>query len=395
MRGAAPVVSSLLVAFACSGQPDGVETVLVHEEIGEAEGIVSLLAFAGYAEDGSSDPRFDWVHPFQRQTGCAVEVRYVDSGEEVARLLTRADAGFDGATVPGDTAGELISTGAVAAVDPALFPAWPQVLAPLRNDGRHFISDGKVFGVPALYGPNFLLYQSKVVAPAPTSWDVVFEPDTPYAGRIAMLDSPMAIADAALYLATRSPELGIRDPYALTPAQLDAAAALLDDQEDRVALYWSLFTDLVEAFGEGRTAVGAGWPIALSLLEIDDVPVAAAEPVEGMTGWADTWMISAHAPHPDCMLRWMRWTLNANVQADTAIWYGGAPSNLRACTVIERELGEIVDPAVDLRFGRCGDREFLGGLALWRMPTVDCGDGRGRACTGLSAWQRRWRSIRD
>jgi hypothetical protein len=48
-----------------------------------------------------------------------------------------------------------------------------------------------------------------------------------------------------------------------------------------------------------------------------------------------------------------------------------------------------------LRFGRCGDEAFLSSLALWRMPTVDCGDARGRSCTGLPAWLLRWRSIRD
>ena len=44
----------------------------------------------------------------------------------------------------------------------------------------------------------------------------------------------------------------------------------------------------------------------------------AVEPVEGMTGWADTWMISANAPHPNCMLQWMDWTMQADVQAGSA-----------------------------------------------------------------------------
>lgn len=403
MRGSRAIVAALaatlLLAVSC-GTEDEAETsadpIVVLDEIGESEGELSLLALAGYVEDGSSDTEFDWVTPFQRESGCAVRVRYVDSGEEVVQLLTREDAEFDGASVPGDVAGELISAREVAAVDPAIIPAWNRVLEPLRADNAgHYVVGEHVFGVPALYGPNFLMYDTKQVDPEPTSWDVVFEPDTPYAGRIAMFDSPMAIADAALYLAARDPELEIDDPYALTIEQLDAATALLEDQAPRVGLYWSFFTDAIQAFGEGKVVVGSAWPIALSLLEIQERPVAALVPAEGITGWADTWMVAADAPHPNCMLRWMGWTLSAEVQAEMALWYGGAPSNGRACELIRRELGDFADLADGLRFGRCGDEEFLGSLALWRTPTVDCGDARGRACTGAPAWRSRWSSVRD
>lgn len=389
----------ILVSAACDGdeeEPVGTTAPVVEiDDIGEGEGRLNLLAFAGYAEDGSSDPEFDWVRPFERSTGCAVNVRYVDSGEEIVGLLAReGEEAFDGASVPGGTAGELIAAGEVAAVDPELFPGLGQVLEPLRTDNaRHYVVGEHTFGVPALYGPNLLLYDTEEVVPAPLSWDVVLEPDTPYAGRIAMFDGPMSIAQAALYLASREPVLGIDDPYALTPPQLEAAAALLQDQHERVGLYWRLFTDSLDAFRDGEVVLGMAWPVTLSLLELDDHAVAAAEPVEGMTGWADTWMIAADAPNPNCMLRWMRWTLSAEVQAEMALWYGGAPSNGRACGFIRDRLGDFSELADTLRFGRCGDEQFLASLALWRVPTVDCGDDRGRTCTGIAAWRARWQQI--
>jgi putative spermidine/putrescine transport system substrate-binding protein len=399
-RAIAASAVALLLAAACdSGEepaPVAPGPAHVFDDIGEPEGEVSLLAFAGYVEDGSSDPEFDWVLPFQRATGCAVEVRYVDSGDEIVRLLSREEPEYDGATVPGDAAGELIAERAVAAVDPAMFPAWEDVLEPLRGENaKHYVVDGDVYGVPALYGPNLLVYETERVTPAPESWEEVYESDTPYAGQIAMLDTPMSIADAARYLAAHEPDLGIEDPYALTPTQLDAAVALLDDQEPRVGLYWSLLPDAVDAFREGEVVLGAAWPIVLNLLDSYDLPFDAAEPAEGMTGWADTWMIAVDAPHPNCMLLWMRWTMSAKVQAEMAMWYGGAPSNGRACDLIRDELGRFADVVDTLRYGRCGDESFLASLALWRMPTVDCGDERGRTCTGLPAWRLRWRAVRD
>jgi putative spermidine/putrescine transport system substrate-binding protein len=386
----------LLLAVACGSDeapPPVRGPAEVLDQIGDAEGSLSLLAYAGYVEDGSSDPDFDWVGPFESATGCAVQVRYVDSGDEIVRLLDRQDSGYDGAAVPGDAAGELIAARRVAAVDPALFPAWGQVLAPLR-DAPHYVVDGDVYGVPALYGPNLLVYQSQRVDPNPTSWDVVFGADTAYAGQIAMIDSPMSIADAALYLEAHDPELGIEDPFALTPRQLIAATRLLRDQHSRVGLYWSLLPDAVDAYRQGTVVVGETWPFVLSSLKIDELPFNAADPSEGMTGWADTWMVAVDAPHPNCMLLWMRWTLNARVQADMALWYGGAPSNGDACALIRKQLGQFADEVDTLRYGRCGDVAFLDSLALWRMPTVDCGDDRGRACTGLPAWRLAWRSVR-
>lgn len=389
----------VLVSAACgeeAEEPAGTTApVEVIEDIGEGEGRLNLLAFAGYAEDGSTDPQVDWVRPFERSTGCDVRVRYVDSGEEIVALLAReGEEAFDGASVPGDTTGELIANGEVVAVDPELFPALGQVLEPLRTENaRHYVVGEHTFGVPALYGPNLLLYDADEVVPKPASWNVVLEPDSPYAGRIAMIDGPMAIAQAALYLASREPELEIDDPYALTAPQLDAAAALLLEQHDAVGVYWRLFTDSLDAFRDDDVVVGMAWPVTLSLLEAEDLPVAAADPVEGMTGWADTWMLAADAPNPNCMLRWMRWTLSAEVQAEMAFWYGGAPSNGRACGFIRERLGEFADLVDTLRFGRCGDEQFLASLALWRVPTVECGDGRGRACTGIAAWRARWAEI--
>ena len=68
--------------------------------------------------------------------------------------------------------------------------------------------------------------------PAPTSWDVTFDPAKmePYKGKITAYDGSIYIADAALYLKTHQPDLGITDPYELTQPQFDAAINLLKTQ---------------------------------------------------------------------------------------------------------------------------------------------------------------------
>jgi hypothetical protein len=52
---------------------------------------VHLLAPAGYVEDGSTDPALDSVTPFERRTGCRVDVRVYDEQEDVPAIARRRD----------------------------------------------------------------------------------------------------------------------------------------------------------------------------------------------------------------------------------------------------------------------------------------------------------------
>ncbi len=64
-------------------------------------------------------------------------------------------------------------------------------------------------------------------------------------------------------------------------------------------------------------------------------PVEAIVPTEGMTGWADTWMLSRYAKHPNCMLKWMAWMVTPEVQAQVAEYFGEAPANPKACSILD------------------------------------------------------------
>ena len=67
-------------------------------------------------------------------------------------------------------------------------------------------------------------------------------PTRPYKGKVTAYDSPIYIADAALYLMATKPDLGITNPYALDDNQFDAAVDLLKAQRGNVGEYWSDYT---------------------------------------------------------------------------------------------------------------------------------------------------------
>jgi putative spermidine/putrescine transport system substrate-binding protein len=401
-----------IVAAACgedeptSGASGGaIEPSKTYSTIGEPEGALELIAWAGYVEDGTSEggEDFDWVTPFEDATGCQVNVTYGDTSDEMVTLMRQGGGTvYDGVSASGDASNRLIAGGDVGAIDTSLFPEFANVIGPLNPDGgtndEHYVVDGNVYGTPYMYGPNFLMYNTEQVTPAPTSWDVTFEADSPYAGSITVYDSPIFIADAAMYLMAHNPDLGITDPYELSQEQFDAAVELLKTQAGNVVRPWALYTDEIDGFVDGSMVVGTAWPINLSLAELD-APVDAVIPSEGVTGWADTWMISANAPHPNCMLKWMDWTMQPDVQAEVAVWYGAAGSNTLSCDATRDLLvefyGKGADAAVDtVRYGNCGNVEFLDSIHLWKTPLPQCGDDRGDVCIDYSGWTQAWTEIR-
>ena len=55
--------------------------------LGNGEGQLNLIAWAGYAENGSNDKTVDWVTPFEQQTGCKVNVKLGNTSDEMVQLM--------------------------------------------------------------------------------------------------------------------------------------------------------------------------------------------------------------------------------------------------------------------------------------------------------------------
>jgi putative spermidine/putrescine transport system substrate-binding protein len=362
---------------------------------GPGEGALNIIIWGGYAEDGSNVKEYDWVHAFEAQTGCTVQSKVGNTSDEMVSLLRQGGGSlYDGVSASGDATNRLIANGDVAAIDPSQIPGFGDI-APFLQNAPHYTVNGVHYGVPHGWGGNSLMYRTDIVTPAPTSWNVVFDPTAskPYQGKITAYDSPIYIADAALYLKTTNPSLGITDPYELTQDQLDAAVTLLKQQRPWVGKYWSLFSDEIDNFKSGATVVGTTWPYQVNTLKGMSVKVNAVVPSEGMTGWADTWMMSSKAQHPNCMLKWMAWMLTPEVQAQVAEYFGEAPANPKACKYLDAIYGSYGLKNFCSAY-RVTDPSFYSKIAFWKTPLPDCGDSRGQTCTDYSVWTQKWTEIK-
>jgi len=304
-------------------------------EIGPGEGRLDIVAWPGYIERGETMAEFDWVTSFEEATGCMVNVKTANTSDEMVALMN--EGGFDLVTASGDASLRLIAGKRVQPVNLDLIPSWDTVDDRLKN-APWYVVDGVHYGVPYMWGPNVLMYSTEVFSDTPpSSWNVVFEemnlPDgQTNAGRVQAYDGPIHIADAAQYLMYHQPELGITSPYELNQDQYNAALDLLRAQRKLVSRYWhDAFIQIDDFKNEGMAASGS-WPFQVNLLQGDDAPVASVIPQEGATGWADTTMMHAEAPHPNCAYMWMEHTLSSNLMSDLSVWFGANPGVPAACT---------------------------------------------------------------
>jgi putative spermidine/putrescine transport system substrate-binding protein len=356
--------------------------VPMQKSVGPGEGAVSILAWPGYAEDGSTDKSVDWVTPFEKATGCKATVKYFNTSDEAVNLMKGGQ--YDVVSASGDATLRLIASGDVAPVNTDLVPNYRDV-APFLKQQQFNSVKGQMYGIPHGWGANLLMYRKQDVRPAPTSWSAVFDDASKYAGKVTAYDSPIYIADAALYLMKHQPALGIKDPYALDEKQLTAAVNLLKKQKANISEYWSDYTKEVSAFKSGSSVIGTTWQVIANLTNAE-TPVGAVLPSEGATGWSDTWMVSSKSQHPNCAYKWMDYIISPKANAQVAEYFGEAPANLKACQ-------QTSDKNFCAGY-HADDAAYAARLHYWTTPIKQCLDGRKVTCTDYAEWTQKWLEIK-
>jgi len=353
--------------------------------VGQGEGKLSVLAWPGYAENGSTDPTINWVGPFEQQTGCKVAVKTFATSAEAVQLFATGE--YDVISASGDASLRLVYGDRVQPVNTALVPNYADIFPDLKDKPWNSVN-GVSYGVPHGRGANLLLYNKAANPTPPASWKDMWDANSPAKGKISPYDDAIYIADAAVYLMATQPDLGIKNPYALDQKQFDAATTLLKQQKPLVAEYWGDYVKQGQGLASGSIAQGQGWQLTANLANADGDKVGTTKPKEGATGWSDTWMVKKDTANVNCSYQWLNYIVSPQVNAQIAEYFGEAPANEKSCALTENK-----EHCAQFHAEETG---FWNDVYYWTTPTANCLDGRtDTKCIAYDDWVKAWSQLRS
>jgi putative spermidine/putrescine transport system substrate-binding protein/spermidine/putrescine transport system substrate-binding protein len=264
---------------------------------------LSLLVWEGYADESA-------VRAFEESHHCKVKASYMGSSDElVAKLRGGSASNYDVISPSSDVAASLARTGLAAPLDLAKLPSYSQLSAKLR-DLPLVKTNGQIYGVPFMWGPNPLLYDTTVFAQPPDSWAIFWDPK--YKGKISVWDDLSTVYMAAQILGYDKP-----DPshlYNLTDDELAAVKKKLIELKPNIRKMWSTGGELTNLFQNHEIVLAMGWPLNTNDLRKLNFPIGETIPKENTTGWIDHLMITAASSNKELAHAFLEYMIEANTQ---------------------------------------------------------------------------------
>lgn len=300
------------------------------------EETLSLLVWEGYA-----DPAF--VRAFEEAHHCKVVASYMGSSDElVAKLRGGSASNYDVISPSSDVAGMIASTGLAAPLDLAKLPAYSQLSAKLRALPL-VKANGRTYGVPFMWGPNPLLYDTTAFPQPPGSWAVFWDPQ--HKGKVSVWDDLSTVYMAAQILGYDKP-----DPaqlYNLNDAQLAEVKKKLLALKPNVRKMWTSGGELTNLFQNHEVAAAMGWPLMTNQLRKLNFPIGETIPKENTTGWIDHLMITAASERKELAHAFLAYMIEARTQKKVTDVTGYVPANPAAAqfmTAGEKKSLHLDDP---------------------------------------------------
>jgi spermidine/putrescine transport system substrate-binding protein len=299
---------------------------------------LSLLVWEGYA-----DPSF--VRAFEEAHHCKIVASYMGSSDElVAKLRGGSASNYDVISPSSDVAAMIARTGLAAPLDLSKLPSYPQLSEKLR-DLPLVKSDRKVYGVPFMWGPDPLLYDTSYFSQPPDSWSVFWDPRLK--GKVSVWDDLSSVYMAAQVLGYDKP-----DPsqlYNLNDAQLEAVKAKLIALKPNIRKMWASGGELTNLFQNHEIVIAMGWPLTTNqLLQADrNFPIGETIPRENTTGWIDHLMITSAGTHKDLALAFLEYMIEAKTQkavTEVTHYTPANPSAAQFMTDAEKNSLHLDDP---------------------------------------------------
>src|SRR6267154_3449958 len=300
------------------------------------EEALSLLVWEGY-----SDASF--VEAFEQRHHSQVQASYMGSSDElVAKLRGGSASNYDVISPSSDVAASIVSAGLAAPLDLGKIPSYSQ-LSPRLRELPLVKRNGQTYGVPFVWGPNPILYDTTAFARPPDSWSIFWDPR--YKGKISLWDELSSVYMAAQVLGYDHPNPD--QIYNLSDDQLEAVKKKLIELKPNIRKYWSTGGDLTNLFQNHEITLAMGWPLMTNQLRKINFPIAETIPKENTTGWIDHLMITAASTRKELAQEFLEYMIEAKTQklvADVTQYTPANPATSELLTGDERKNLHLDNP---------------------------------------------------
>jgi spermidine/putrescine-binding protein len=293
--------------------------VAVFISCGKKTPTLNLLVWEGYA-----DPSY--VHDFEEANHCKVSASYMGSSDElVAKLRGGSPGTYDVISPSSDVATMIATAGLAAPLDVSRMPNYGQ-LSPKLTSLPLVRVENQVYGVPFMWGPDPLIYDTSVFPAAPDSWSTFW--DAKFRGKISVWDDLSTVYMAAQVLGYDKPDPG--QLYNLNDQQLDAVRKKLLELKPNIRKMWTSGGDLTNLFQNHEVVAAMGWPLMTNQLRKAKFPVGETIPKENTTGWIDHLMITSGSENKELAYKFLAFMIEAQTQKKVTDVTGYTPANPQA-----------------------------------------------------------------
>lgn len=286
---------------------------------------LNLLVWEGYADES-------FLRGFEEQCKCKVNASYMGSSDELVAKLRGGSAGnYDVISPSSDVATSIVNAGLVAPLDLSKIPSYSQTSQQLR-DLPLARANGNVYGVPFMWGPNPLLYDTSYFKTAPQSWADLWDPKL--RDKISAWDDLSTVYMAAQVLGYDNPPSQL---YNLSDEQLEKVKAKLLQLKANIRKLWTTGGELTNLFQNHEVVAAMGWPLMTNQLRKAGFPIGETIPKENTTGWIDHLMITAASQNKELATQFLEYMIEARTQKMVADITGYTPANPAAGALMTGE----------------------------------------------------------
>lgn len=221
-----------------------------------------------------------------------------------------------------------VGAGLFEPLDPAKLTHRKDLLPEFQNDPRWSV-DGKLYGMPFVWGANAIAFNRKVTGEI-DSMDALFDPKLK--GRIALRD------DTEDTLCMGALKLGIEDPTNMGEKELQEVKKLLISQKPLLRAYWRNVADLQNMLASGEVVVAWAFLTVIEPLKKAGIDAGWVWPKESALGWSEAVSAVKGTKKLALVEEYANFTLSPEHGEMMARYLGYAPSSKAAVDRLEPKL---------------------------------------------------------